>query len=176
MKPIIIAAAGAALLMGCSGGETDADGNGMISAEEVAAKAQAEGVKPEPGLYKSTIVMTGINIPGMPPGMEGHGGGQTITSEDCLTEDEVDKGFEELLKQGQTGECSYETFNLAGGAMDAVMVCKTAEGEARMTMTGTTTATTAEFTAETKMNFEGVGEASMSFTGKHERVGDCPAK
>ncbi|NCP13093.1 MAG: DUF3617 domain-containing protein [Sphingomonadales bacterium] len=176
MKRItIIAAAGAVLLAGCSGGETDADGDGAISASEVAAKAQAGGIKPQPGLYKSTVVMTGIDIPGMPAGMEGHGAGQTITTEDCLTQAEVDKGFEELFKQGQNGECSYERFDLAGGELDAVMVCKTPDGEARMTMTGTTTATTAEFTAESTMNFEGVGEAKLNFTGTHERIGECPA-
>ena len=177
MKRItLIAAAGAALLAGCSDESADANGDGAISAGEVADKARAEGIKPQPGLYKATITMTGINVPGMPPEMEGHGAGQVVTSEDCLTQEDVDKGFEEMLKQGQNGECSYESFNLVGGKMDAVMVCKTPEGNARMTMTGATTATSADFTAETKMNFEGVGEATLSFTGKHERIGDCPAK
>lgn len=177
MKRItLIAAAGIVLLSGCSDGNADADGNGEVSAAEIAAKARAEGIKPQPGLYKATITMTGIDIPGMPPEMQGHGAGQTITTEDCLTQEEVDKGFEELLKQGQNGECSYESFNLDGGKMDAVMVCKTAEGAARMTMTGATTPTSAEFSAETTMNFEGMGEAKLSFTGKHERIGDCPAK
>lgn len=177
MKRItIIAAAGAVLLGGCSNSGADAEANGEISAKEAATKAAADGVKPQPGLYKATITMTGINIPGMPPEMEGHGAGQTITSETCLTQEDVDKGHEELLKQGQTGECSYESFKLDGGKMDAVMVCKTPEGAARMTMTGLATETSSEFSAETKMNFEGVGEATMSFTGKHERIGDCPAK
>jgi hypothetical protein len=45
-----------------------------------------------------------------------------------------------------------------------------------MTMSGTATPTASEFTASTKMNFEGVGEATMNFTAKHERIGDCPAK
>ena len=181
MKRItIIAAAGAVLLAGCSGSETDADGaqavGDEISNAEVAAKVEAAGVKPQPGLYKSTVVMTGIDVPGMPPEMKGHGAGQTITSDYCLTQAEVDEGFEELLKQGQNGECTYDSFNMTGGKMDAVMVCKTPEGEARMTMTGDTTPTTAEFTAQSKMNFDGVGEATLTFTGKHERIGECPAK
>ena len=176
MKHTIIAAAGAALLAGCSGGATDADGDGEITAGEVAAKAEEEGVKPQPGLYKATITMTDLDIPGLPPEMKGHGAGATTTSEDCLTAEEVDKGFEELVKQGQNGECTYESFNLNGGKMDAVMVCQTAEGSARMAMSGTATSTSSEFTATTKMNFEGVGEGSMNFTVKHERIGDCPAK
>jgi hypothetical protein len=45
-----------------------------------------------------------------------------------------------------------------------------------MTMTGTTTPNSSEFTATTKKNFEGVGEATMNFIAKIERIGDCPAK
>ena len=177
MKRItLIAFAVAALLAGCSGGSADADGDGEITAKEVADKSKAEAVKPQPGLYKSTITMTALDVPGMPPEMKGHGAGQVITTEDCLTQEDVDKGYEELMKQGQNGECTFERFNLNGGKMDAVMLCKTPEGTARMTMNGTTTPTSTEFNAETKMNFEGVGEATMTFTGKHERVGDCPAK
>jgi hypothetical protein len=130
----IFAAASAALLVGCSGGKTDADGDGEISAKEVATKAEAEGIKPQPGLYKATITMTGIDVPGMPAEMKGHGAGATTTSEDCLTAEDVDKGFEELVKKGQNGECAYESFNLNGGKLDAVMVCKTPEGDARMAM------------------------------------------
>ncbi len=176
MKRIsLIAAAGAALLAGCSGGATDADGDGAISAAEVAAKAKAEGIKPQPGLYKATVTMTGLDIPGLPADMQGHGAGATTTSQDCLTAEEVDKGFEALLKQGQQGECSFESFNLDGGKLDAVMLCNTPEGSARMAMTGTTTPTSSEFNATTKMNFEGMGEGTMNFTVNHERIGDCPA-
>jgi hypothetical protein len=45
-----------------------------------------------------------------------------------------------------------------------------------MSMTGTTTPTSSNFTATTKMKFEGMEEATMSFTAKNERIGDCPAK
>lgn len=179
MKRIIIAAGAAAVafgLAGCSGGNADANGDTKISAKEVVQKAQTEMVKPQPGLYRATIKMTGIEIPGMPPEMAGHGAGMTKTTEDCLTQEEVNKGFEELLKLGQSGECSFESLNLDGGKMDAVMLCQSPQGAARMTMTGTTTPTSSEFTATTKMNFDGVGEATMNFIAKIGRIGDCPAK
>jgi hypothetical protein len=176
MKRIIMAAAGAALLAGCSGGNADADGDGEVSMKEAAKKADAQGLKPEPGQYKATITMTGMEIPGMPAEMAGHGAGMTTTSEYCLTQAEVDKGFEEMMKRGQNGECSYETFNLDNGKMDAVMVCKTPEGEARMTMDGTVTPTSSDFTATMAMQVPEMGEGTMTFTAKHERIGDCPAK
>lgn len=172
MKRMVIIAGAAALLGGCSGAD-EADGTATV--KEAVKEAKAQGILPEPGLYRATITMTGIDVPGMPAEMEGHGAGMVTTTEDCLTQEEVDKGFEELMKQGQNGECTYESFSLEGGKMDGVMVCKTPEGAARMTMTGTASPTASEFTASTKMNFEGVGEATMNFTAKHERIGDCPA-
>lgn len=177
MKRItIIASLGAVLLAGCSGGNADADGNGQVSMKEAAKKADAEGLKPEPGQYKAVIIMTGMEIPGMPPEMKGHGAGLTTTSEYCLTQEEVDKGYREMMKRGQNGDCSYESFNLANGKMDAVMVCKTSEGDARMAMHGSVTPTSSEFTATMAMQVPEMGEGKMTFTAKHERVGDCPAK
>jgi hypothetical protein len=177
MKRIIMAAAGAALLAGCSGGgNADADGNGEVTMKEAAKKAEAEGLKPQAGQYKAVITMTGIDIPGMPPEMAGHGSGMTTTTEYCLTQAEVDKGFEEMMKRGQNGECAYENFSLDGGKMDAVMVCKTSEGEARMAMNGTVTPTSSDFTATMAMKFPDAPEGKMTFAAKHERIGDCPAK
>lgn len=174
MRRIIMGAAGVALLAGCSGGgHADADGNGEVSMKEAAKKA--EGLKPQAGQYKAVITMTGINIPGMPPEMAGHGGGMTTTTEYCLTQAEVDKGYQEMMKRGQNGECTYESFNLAGGKLDAVMLCKTGEGDARMTMNGTVTPTTSDFTATMAMKFADAPEGTMTFTAKHERLGDCPA-
>jgi hypothetical protein len=170
---IAAAAAVALLLAGCSGGNADADGNGEVSLKEAAEAAKDELPKPQPGLYKTTVTMTNINIPGVP---EGHGAGQIVTSEDCLTQAEVDKGFEAMVKQGQDGDCAYENFALADGKIDAVMVCK-AEGRAiRTSMSGTTTSTGADLTATTAMEFDGAGKGTMTATIKHERVGDCPAK
>lgn len=176
MKRIITAATGILLLAACSGGNTDADGNGEISAKEVAAKAKAEMPKPQAGLYKTTVTMTGLDIPGLPPEMKGHGAGMTTTTEDCMTQAEVDKGFEELVKQGQDGECTYERFDLADGKLDAVMNCKADGRIARMEMAGTTTTTGADLTAKMAMEFDGAGKGTMSFSAKHERIGDCPAK
>lgn len=177
MKRLVWAAVVAASIPGCSGsGDADADGNGDVTLKEAVKQAEAEGLKPQPGLYKVVTTTTGINIPGMPPEMAGHGAGLTRTIEYCLTQEQVDKGFEEMMKRGQNGECSYERFSLADGKLEAVMVCKTPEGSARMDMAGDVTPTSADYTATMAMDFGGAGEGSMSFTAKQERVGDCPAK
>lgn len=176
MKRIALVAALGGLMAGCSGGNADADGDGKVSMDEAASQIAAEGIKPQPGLYKATITMTGMEIPGMPAEMAGHGSGMTTTTEYCLTEEDVAEGFEEMMKRGQNGECSYDSFSLKDGKFDAVMVCKSDEGEARMTMNGTATPTSSDFTATMKMNVPEMGEGTMSFAAKHERVGDCPAQ
>jgi len=176
MKRItLFAAAAAATLAGCSGGNADADGNGEVTVKEAVDKMESEGIKPEPGLYKTTVTMTDLQIPGMPPEMAGHGTGMTTTVEDCLTAAEVDKGFEELVKQGQDGECSYERFAMSGGKIDAVLACKAQGRATRMEMTGTTTPTSADLTATMTLDLDGAGTGTMKFTARHERIGECPA-
>lgn len=166
--------AGALLVAACSGGgEVDADGDGAISGSE-AAGAAADMPKPEAGLYRATITMTGIDVPGMGADMQGHGGGMTTTSEYCLTPADVEKGFEDMMKRGQDGSCRYEKFTAAGGQLDAVMLCQTNEGEARMEMTGTATRTASQFDASMQMDLDGKGNGTMRFSAKHERIGDCP--
>lgn len=178
MKRItIIAAAGAIFLAGCSGKNSATGGKASDKASgKEAAKAANDMPKPKPGFYKTTITMTGLEIPGLPPEMEGHGAGLTTTSDACLTQTDVDQGFGELVKQGQNGDCSYERLNVAGGKLDAVMLCNAQGRSTRMEMTGTTTATGADVSAKMAMDFEGVGGGTMTFTAKHERVGDCPSK
>lgn len=177
MKALSLTAlAAAALLAGCSGEKTDADGDGKVSMAEAAKKAEAEGIKPEPGLYKTTVTMTALDIPGMPPEVKNHGAGLVNTIEDCLTSEEADKGFEEMVKQGQNGDCSYEKFDFNDGKIDAVLVCK-AEGRAmRTSLSGTASSTGSELTTTTAMEFDGAGKGTMTATIKTERVGACPAE
>lgn len=180
MKRItFVAAAGAALLAGCSG-KGEENGGDTVPAGDAARQAEAQGLKPQPGLYRTTITMTGLEIPGLPEGMQGHGAGLARTLESCLTPAEVDKGFDALLKKGQDGECAFERFALAGGQLDAVLVCNAQGRTSRMDMNGTLTATGADLEAATTLAFEGVGEWTMNYTARHERIGECkeqaPAK
>ncbi|MFO6448438.1 DUF3617 domain-containing protein [Erythrobacter sp. NE805] len=174
---IIAAAAAALLLVGCSdAGSADADAEGKLSLGEAAKEVEAAGLKPQPGLYRTTVTMTDLQIPGLPPEMKGHGAGMTTTVEDCLTAEEVGKGFEEMVKQGQNGDCGYESFALAGNKLDAVMVCKAEGREVRSTLSGTASATGADLVATTQMAFDGAGKGTMTASVKHERIGECAAK
>lgn len=171
----LIAALGAACLAGCSGEANRQEGE-AVAVRDAARQVDAQGLKPQPGLYKTTITMTGLEIPGLPEGMEGHGAGLARTLESCLTPAEVDKGFDALLKKGQDGECAFERFALAGGQLDAVLVCNAQGRTSRMAMKGTLTATSADLEAATRLAFEGMGKGTMNFTARHERIGDCAAR
>jgi len=176
MKPFpILAVAAAVCLGGCSDGAADAGVDGKASVKDAAQTARAAMPRPEPGLYKTTVTMTNLAIPGLPPEMADHGKGMVTTVEDCLTQAEVDEGFAALLKQGQDGECSFESFNLAGGKIDAVMLCKAQGRSTRTEMSGTTTKAGADLAATTAMDFDGLGKATLTFTTRHERIGACPA-
>jgi len=173
MRYLAMSAGGAALLLlaACSSSDTveaEAEGDG---APGVAA---ADMPRPEPGLYRTTITMTGIEVPGMGANMAGHGGGMTMTDEYCLTPEDAERGYEEMVKRGQDGSCSYERFSAADGRLDAVMVCRTEGGNARMEMKGTATATGSEFDAVMAMDLDGMGNGKMRFNARHERIGDCP--
>ncbi|MCL9998807.1 MAG: DUF3617 domain-containing protein [Erythrobacter sp.] len=172
----LITLAAALLAAGCSGEKESASGEGApASVAEAAKQAAAAGLKPQPGLYKTTITMTGIDIPGMPPEMEGHGAGLARTLESCLTQAEVDSGFAALLKRGQDGACRFENFALKDGAFEGLLVCDAAGTTTRIAMEGTAKATGADFTATTAMQFPGGVEGTMNYAASHERVGDCPA-
>ncbi|WP_285713142.1 DUF3617 domain-containing protein [Erythrobacter oryzae] len=167
--------AAAMLAAGCSGEkESEAPKGAPATVAEAAKQAETQGLKPQPGLYKTTITLTGLDIPGLPEGMEGHGAGLVRTLESCLTAAEVDKGFETLLTKGQDGACSFETFTLKDGAFQGMLVCEAQGVTTRTAMEGSAKPTGAEFTAATRKDFGGV-EGTMNVSVQHERTGDCPA-
>jgi hypothetical protein len=171
--PIILAAI--MLAAGCSAEKENAAGEGApASAAEAAKQVEAAGLRPQPGLYKTTLTMTGLDIPGLPEDMEGHGAGLVRTLDSCLTQAEVDKGFETLLTRGQDGACRFENFALKDGAFQGMLVCEAQGATTRTAMEGTAKPTGADFTAATKMDFGGV-EGTMNVSGQHQRTGDCPA-
>lgn len=183
MRYLAMSAGGAALLLlaACSSsdtvepegaGEGAGEGGGAVAPGAVAGAAAAMP-RPEPGLYRTTITMTGIDVPGMGANVPGHGSGMTTTNEYCLTEAEAAQGYEEMVKRGQDQSCTYERFSVAGGRLDAVMVCRSDNRQARMEMTGTATPTGSEFDAVMKMDLDGRGNGAMRFNAKHERIGDC---
>lgn len=173
----IITLAAVMLAAGCSGEKESTAGEGApASVAEAAGQAEAQGLRPEPGLYKTTLTITGIDIIGMPAEMEGHGAGLARTLESCLTQADVEKGFETLLTRGQDGACRLEDFALKDGAFTGVLLCEAPGATRRAEIEGTAKATGADFTGSMAMDFGDGTKGTMNYAAVHERVGDCPAK
>jgi hypothetical protein len=178
MRSLVLAASLAfAPLSGC--GEPEAEGTGEdgsgIASSEVAQRAR-DAVQPQPGQYRAVMEVLEIDIPGAPEGagdmMRQMMDGQA--REYCLTQADVDKGYEEMARQSQDGDCTFERFDVDGGDIDAAMVCTGEQSNAiRMTMTGTATPTSSVMNMTTTGDMTGMGESTLRMKATHERVGDC---
>ncbi|TMM50411.1 DUF3617 domain-containing protein [Qipengyuania marisflavi] len=177
MRGYAIGAAAALLLAGCGGNEAGEKGAGAggdgVSNAEVAERAKA-AIRPQAGQYRTTMQLVDIEIPGAPQSaidmMRKMMDGQS--HEYCLTPSDVEQGFEEMAKQSQDGDCSYEKFDVSGSKIDALMRCK---GETSMTMamTGSVTETSAEMDMTMKGDMTGMGDSTIQMRAKHTRIGDC---
>src|SRR3546814_2266522 len=100
------------LLAACGSAEEDEGSNGKsISMEDAAARAKDSDMNPTPGQYRVTMQLHELDVPGAPKGemeaMRGRMAGQT--HEYCLKQEDVDKGFEEVVRQTkESKDCSYE--------------------------------------------------------------------
>ncbi|MEP5938464.1 MAG: DUF3617 domain-containing protein [Erythrobacter sp.] len=176
-KSTLIAAVSTLMLAAC-GGDAGSDGGESLSMEEVAEITQDSAIKPEPGQYSVTTEVLEVNIPGAPEGMAdmmSSSMGRNAHSY-CLSQDDVDNGFEEMAKQSQEGsDCTFERYDIDdGGDMDAKMVCNMqGQGEMTMTMSGTGSTTGSEMDIAMEGNIAGMGDMSMRMKVSHERTGDC---
>ena len=179
MRTYLFAAAASIALAACGSSDPDADGDGTISMAEAAEEAERSGMtKPEPGQYRVSMEVLEVDVPGAPPQavemMKNMMGGQS--SEYCLTPEDVEKGYEEMARQSQDGDCSFERFDAEDGELDAKMTCDIqGQGTSTMTMTGTTTPTSSQMEMTMQGNIEGMGESTIRMRSTHERIGDCAA-
>ena len=176
-----IAAIGMVLTACSSEEETPAAEDSVaMSAEDV--QSAAEGiVKPQPGQYTSKMEVLEFDVPGLPPEqadmmksmMEGLG---EQTASYCLTEEEVGNGFQDMVEASQDGDCTFDKFDTTAGTIDAAMTCKTPQGDAKATLSGTATPTKSEMTINVDQQMPGVangGRGKITMKLVNERVGDC---
>ncbi|MBE5074133.1 DUF3617 domain-containing protein [Erythrobacteraceae bacterium E2-1 Yellow Sea] len=180
IRTIYLATPLAAISLGlaaCGSADDQSAGSGdSISVEEAAERAKASGVKPEPGQYRVTMEVLEVDIPGAPPQavqmMREMMGGQS--HQYCLTQEDVDKGFEEMARQSQDGDCTFERFDMDGGDLDAKMVCtQDGQGSVTMNLKGTGGATRSDMDMLMEGNMGGMGKSTIHMRATHERIGDC---
>ena len=114
-----------------------------------------------------------MNIPGVPGNMAGmmkEAISQKTTF--CLSEADVEEGYQSALRKSQQGDCSFERFNASGGTIDAVMTCDSEMGPMTMTINGSGTPTASDVTMEVSGKMEG-SPMSMKMRVVQKRLGDC---
>ncbi len=133
----------------------------------------------QPGQWQTSGRMTDIDITlpaGMPAGMvdmmKKQMLGKVHSMKQCITQSDIDDAPEKMFQQSD-GQCSYEKFDMSGGKLDAVAVCRMEQGMTmRMTMTGTHNATS--FQSRMVMTGDGpTGPMRMINEGTGTRIGDC---
>lgn len=178
MKRMLAIATGA-MLASCGGGVEMKN----ASLDDV-SKAAKEEAKLEPGNWKTTVEIVSVDIPGMTgenkamaDAMSKGLMGRTNVTEHCVTKEIADKPPSEML--GGSGACTFETFRLSGGSMDARMVCKKDEMGGAMTMQvngsygGARYNLTSEMTMEGGPSSQGPGKMVIKARTTGERTGAC---
>ena len=109
------------------------------SPEAVAKKMAASGLTPRPGRWEASLKLERMDMPGMPPQAREAMNKSMATTKSyfsCLTPEQagkLDAGFFNKAARG----CTYDHFTMAGGKIDAQMVCPPGSGPTQMTMNGT---------------------------------------
>ncbi|WP_228243386.1 DUF3617 domain-containing protein [Porphyrobacter sp. GA68] len=166
-------------LTGCGGGDEQNAAGEAMSQQDVAAAADA-AVRPQPGQYRITTQLLDLSMPAMPGAnsdqlrsmMEASLSQERLT---CLSAQDAERGYEEMLRQSQDGRCEFQRFSAVGGRLDAAMTCRGEGGQATMTMTGTANSTASDVTMSMRSTVPQMGEMAMQLRVRSERIGDCPA-
>jgi hypothetical protein len=174
VKKLLVSVAAICLIAGCSDKGADHDGDGKITADEVAEEMNR--VTLEPGEWENSVEIVDVKIDGLPDGVPAGAmdsmKGKVTTSKSCITEEEA-KNF---AAQEKTN-CEVKKFDMSGGAVSSEMACSNmggAPGSMTMVMDGKYGPSSYDMT----MNMNG-GAAGMkmniSAKSSGKRIGDCPA-
>ena len=166
-----LAAVAALTACGGSGDGGNAAGAGNGSAAGAGAgggTAPATAAAMQAGMWEITTNVTRIGAPGMPAGAAVPMPGPT-TVRTCLTPEQAGQpGAGIFTGAGEGQGCTYESNNISGGQVQAVVQCSQGGQTMRSTITGRFEATS--FDVNQQVNASGV-EMESRTVGR--RVGEC---
>lgn len=169
-------AATVALAVGLAGcGSSDTVEAENESVESVAEKVANSDIKPNPGKWESKMTLEKMEMPGMPKEMQGmmqQQLGKVTTTSNCLTPEQVNKPDGDFFKPGEASGCTYKTFSMGGGKIDAVMTCEEGAMTQNMTMNGTYSAESYTMNVSAEGKMEGQPMA-MAMKIESKRIGEC---
>lgn len=168
-----LASMGALTLAACGSGDTVEAENESV--ESVNEKIAAADLKPNPGRWESTMTFNKVEVPGMPPEMQEMMKkqlGKSSTTSSCLTQEDVDAQDGEMFKPGDTPGCTYNTFAMGDGKINADMTCKEGGMQQNMKMVGTYSDDAYSMTIDADGTVEGQ-QMAMQMAIDSRRVGEC---
>jgi len=148
------------------------------SVESVAKRVAESDIRPSPGKWESKMTIEKIEIPGLPPEVQGmmkKQMGKAQVSSSCLTPEEAAKPDADFFQPGADSGCKYNSFKMGGGRIDADMTCEQQGMAQNMKMSGTygEEAYAMKVSAEGKVQGQPM---SMAMTVTSKRVGECDAE
>lgn len=178
-RMVFVSLAVAIALTGCGGG-ADADGDGEISQEEVAAEA-AGAIAPRPGQYETKVKLLEVNMP-QAPGVDA-GQMQAMmessmnsTTTQCVTAEDAQNATKQMLEGGESENCTYSKFDVAGGNIEAEMTCTGPNGaSSTMQLTGQMGREQSSLQMSLDQGMPGMpgGNAHFKMQVDSRRIGDC---
>ena len=174
-----IAATACLTLLACSDGGADADGDGTITGEEMAAEAASGGdVTMRAGQWEHTFEFTELDAPGVPESMKGilsDHAGQKVTTTSCLTQEEANRPSPDFFGSEENENCTYEEFDRSGNTMTLRMTCETDQGgTTKVAMDGEFGEESFTLAMDNTLSGTPAGEIRMKGTVTGKRLGDCP--
>ncbi len=179
MKKLLVSVAVLSLIGGCSDKGADHDGDGKITADEVAEEMNT--VRLEPGEWENTVEIVDVKVDGLPEGVSAgvmdSMKGKVTTSKSCITKDEADNPGAQFFAAQEKTNCEVKKFDMSGGAVSSEMSCSNmggAPGNMTMAMDGQYGPSSYDMTM--KMNGGASGmKMNISAKSSGKRIGDCPA-
>lgn len=187
MRNLLILLAAGAALAGCKESpstEESAAKTGEIrltnaTTEEVLKQMNAASAKnsAEPGEWETTHRISAVEMPDAPEAVkkqiETDLKSPPLTAKECRTAESI-KPLDLSSLGPQAANCKFEKYVIAGGKVDAVMLCKNGDETERLEMTGTQSKTAYDLTlVQIKPGKNGDNKMSIHTTGK--RIGECKA-
>jgi len=149
---------------------------------EAANKANSvTGIFLHAGQWRLTGTMEEMNIPGMPASTQADvkrmmGEKNNFTMEYCLTPEEAKRPRGKFFGGKQSDNCRYESFDMVGGKIDAVMRCEgRPSGSMTMKISGTYSPDSYSTKAAMEVAGDGRGSMSMKMRSEAKRIGECDA-
>lgn len=175
--PALAALAVLVALTGCKKGVEAKNESAASVAEKVAKSGELAF---QPGHWESTMKLekmdvSGMNLPPQAKAQMEQQIGTEKTFDSCLTPEEAKKPSSDFFKVAEG--CTYKTFSMSGGKINAEMACAGQQGASRtMKLSGTYDSTTYAMHVEGSGSMPGGMTMSMAMTMNSKRTGECTGK